>query len=228
MNGYYTRIHNYNFTSYLIIEMKAYEITTTTWYNEKPESHIFKNYENALKRRMKQRAENLSNWHSESRFWISWNSKKMSRIKEIEVPDDYWKKDFWEYLDIGWNFWFWKKPKNDWWQKHTEDEFLHTELYFINHYVRCSTVVKWWLDRNNLDVKMIIEDSERWMSLKNLPKQEMIQLLRDCFLSCWRLLERLDNEDIISERTRWMYEDEYKEYCERMDKLQQELIEEMK
>jgi hypothetical protein len=31
---------------------------------------------------------------------------KMSRIEEIEVADDYWKKDFGRYLDIGWNFGF--------------------------------------------------------------------------------------------------------------------------
>jgi hypothetical protein len=40
-------------------------------------------------------------------------------------------------------------------------------------------------------------------------------------------LKKLWKEWLIQEKDRWMYEDEFNEYCEKMDKLQKELVAEM-
>jgi hypothetical protein len=82
------------------------------------------------------------------------------------------------------------------------------------------------LDYNNADVKFMKEDITRVQQAKFSKKEETEQL-RDCFFSCRRTLRKMWKERFISEKTRWMYEDDFNEYCEKMDKLQKELVAEM-
>lgn len=201
--------------------MKAYEVIITDGITWRKESRIFKHYENALDFRMRKRKDIMSRWHSENRFWKSLYADEISRIKTIEVDDDYWKKDFWEHLNIGWRLWFWKKPKKDWRQKHTEVEYLSLQLWIFKEHELI------WLDYNNPDVKFMKEDIE-WIQHAKFPKNEEAQQFRDCFFSCRRLLRKMWKEYLFGEQMRWMYEDEFNEYNERMDKLQQSLIDEMK
>lgn len=217
MNGYYTRIHNYNFTSYLIIEMKAYEIIITDGISWRKDSSIFKHYENALDFRMRKRAEIMSRWHSENRFWKSLYADKISKIKTIEVADDYWKKDFgWSVGFTFTNNWI----KGHWYRKHTEVEYLSLQLWIFKEHELI------WLDQKNADVKFMKEDIE-WIRHAKFPKKEEAQQFRECFFSCRRMLRRMWKEYLFGEKMRWMYEDEFNEYCERMDKLQKDLIAEM-
>jgi len=172
---------------------------------------------------MRMRSSDMKLWHSENRFWRYWNSKKISPIKEIEVADDYWKKDFWKYLSIWYMFGIWKKPKNTWRQDYTETEHLSHILYRIHHNIRTSHE----LDRNSEDVKFMLEDLQRYTET-SLPKNVEVEQKKELFFSCWKILEKLWCERYISEKDRWMYEDEYKEYCARMEKLQEDLVKEMK
>ena len=191
--------------------MKARQITTTHKYWEKND-HVFKHYANALSFRSRIRA-----WNLKSRF----DKVKMSRIKEIEVADDYWKKDFWKHLTIhiwkSWFEWSWK-----WRQNTTESEYLSTVLYRIHHNIRTSTATVWWLDRNNADVKFMLEDLQRYNET-SLPKNVEAEQKKELFFSCRKILLKLWYERFISEKDRWMYEDEFNEYCARMDAMQKEL-----
>lgn len=188
--------------------MKARQITTTQKYWETYD-HVFKHYANALEFRSRIRASNLKERNP-------YRKTKMTRIKEIEVADDYWKKDFWKYLDIGRNFWIWKKPKTDWRQDHTEAEFLSLTLWILKQHKLID------LDYKDQDVKFMKEDITRVQQTK-FPKSEETKQLRECFFSCRRTLRKMWKERFFSEKTRWMYEDEFNEYCERMDAMQKEL-----
>ena len=218
-DGYNTVVHECTFIPNLLINMKAYEVVKTDAFTWRKESRIFKHYENALNYKMRKRKENMSRWHSENRFWQSRYSDKISNIKTIEVPDDYWKKDFGEYLDIGWNFWLGKKPKTDWWQKHTEEEYLQLQLGIFREHNTHDYY-------KNRDIKFVREDID-WVLGAKFPKWERVKQLRDCFFSCWRILRRSWEEYRFWEQMRWMYEDEFNEYCERMDELQEELNKEL-
>lgn len=191
--------------------MKARQITTTHKYWEKHD-HVFKHYANALSFRSRIRA-----WNLKSRF----DKLKMSRIKEIEVADDYRKKDFWKHLTLhiwkSWFEWSWK-----WRQNTTESEYLSTVLYRIHHNIRTSTATVWWLDRNNSDVKFMLEDLQRYNET-SLPKNVKLEQQKELFFSCRKILLKLWCERFISEKDRWMYEDEFNEYCERMESMQKEL-----
>ena len=193
-------------------KMKARQITTTHKYWEHYD-HVFKHYANALEFRMRTRANNLK--HKRDRV-------KMSQIKEIEVADDYRKKDFWKHLTVhlwkNWFEWSWK-----WREDTTETEYLSSHiLYRIHHEIRCSTATVWWLDRNNPDVKFMLEDLQRYNET-SLPKNVKLEQQKELFFSCRKILRKLWYERFISEKDRWMYEDEFNEYCERMEAMQQEL-----
>lgn len=203
--------------------MKAYEVIVTDGITWRKDSNIFKHYENALKFRMRKRANNMSSWHSEKRFWKSRYADKISNIKTIEVADDYWKKDFGKYLSIGYALWIWKKPKTTWRQDYTETEHLSHTLYWIHYHIRTSSEI----DKNNEDVKFMLEDLQRYNET-SLPKNVKLEQQKELFFFCWKTLLKLWYEWFISEKDRWMYEDEFNEYCERMEKLQEELVAEMK
>lgn len=198
--------------------MKARQITTTHKYWEKYD-HVFKHYANAVSFRSRQRASNLKERNP-------YRKVKMSRIKEIEVADDYWKKDFGKHLTLhiwkSWFEWSWK-----WRQNTTESEYLSRVLYWIHRNIRSSTATVWWLDRNNEDVKFMLADLQRYNET-SLPKNVELEQKKDLFFFCWKTLIKLWYEYFISEKDRWMYEDEFNEYCERMEKLQNDLIAEMK
>lgn len=191
--------------------MKARQITTTHKYWETNE-HVFKHYANALSFRSRIRTHNLTK---------RYDRIKMSRIKEIEVADDYRKKDFWKHLTLhiwkNWFEWSWK-----WRQNTTESEHLSTVLYRIHYNIRISTATVWWLDRNNADVKFMLEDLQRYNET-SLPKNVEVEQKKELFFSCRKILLKLWYEYFISEHDRWMYEDEFNEYCERMESLQNEL-----
>lgn len=190
--------------------MKARQITTTQKYWEKYD-HVFKHYANALSFRSRTRASNLK---ERNRYM----KVKMSRIKEIEVADDYWKKDFWKHLTLhiwkSWFEWSWK-----WRQNTTETEYLSSHILYRLHYnIRLSHD----LDRNSEDVKFMLNDLQRYNET-SLPKNVKLEQQKELFFSCRKILKKLWFERYISEKDRWMYEDEFNEYCERMDAMQKEL-----
>ena len=195
--------------------MKARQITTTHKYWEKYD-HVFKHYANALEFRSRIRMNNIKN-RNKCYIW----KVKTSPIKEIEVADDYRKKDFWKHLTLHiWNSWFewsWK-----WRQNTTETEYLSTVLYRIHKNIRSSIATVWWLDRNNSDVKFMLEDLQRYNET-SLPKNVKLEQQKELFFSCRKILLKLWCERFISEKDRWMYEDEFNEYCARMESMQKEL-----
>lgn len=147
----------------------------------------------------------------ERNFKNKYNAMKISRIQQIEVRDDYWKKDFWKHLTLF--SWRWRENTS-------EKDYLWWILFFIHQWVKTR------LDRNNPDVKFMLEDLQRYTET-SFPKNEEVEQRKELFFSCWKILLKLWHEDIISEKDRWMYEDEFNEYCERMDKLQADLVAEM-
>lgn len=197
--------------------MKAWKIIATHKYGEKNE-RIFKHYANALEFRMRMRKVNLQERNPYDKI-------KLSSIKEIEVADDYRKKDFGKHLTLhiwkSWFEWSWK-----WREDTTESEYLSSVLYWIHRNIRSSTATVWWLDRNNPDVEFMLEDLQRYNET-SLPKNVKLEQQKELFFSCRKILRKLWYERFISEKDRWMYEDEFNEYCERMDKLWADLVAEM-
>lgn len=159
----------------------------------------------------------MSRWHSENRFWKSLYADKISKIRTIEVADDYRKKDFWWWYSFkftaNWLKW-------EWYKKHTEVEYLSLQLWIFKEHELI------WLDYKNPDVKFMKEDIE-WIQHAKFPKEEEAQQFRDCFFSCWKTLRKMGKEHLFGEQMRWMYEDEFNEYCERIENLQKELVAEM-
>lgn len=187
--------------------MKAYEIIKTDRYWDS-QQFIFKHYANALDFRIRQRAIDMQKWHSENRFWKSYFASKLSKIKEIEVADDYRKKDFWWWVRLSLTSdWF----KSEWYKKNTEEEFLSWQLYFIHKNIKSSTFDKWWLDANAEDVKNILEQL-KWYTETSLPKNRRLEQERILFFECWKILKKYWKEYFIQERTRWMYEEDFEEY----------------
>lgn len=202
------------FTSYQHIQMKAYQITTSNKWDWKKE-YIFKTYGNAVKWRKNKRAEDLQLGHSENKFWTYWNSTKFSRIKEIEVADDYWKKDFWTAITLWTAKWGWNPTEH----KVDEESYLYGLLYWLKHSIMD-------LDRKNPDVKFMLEDINRCLNAR-FPKNQRAKQERDCFLSTWRTLIKLDRDDIIPEKDKAMYEEDLEKYSKEMEKLQADLVAEM-
>ena len=188
--------------------MKARQITTTDRHGEKT-THVFRNYADALSRRMYQRTENLWSWHSENRFWKSMLAKKLSRITEIDVADDYRKKDFWTWISVRTAKW-WRNPHE---VKTTEEEYLYWTLYWLYH------ELLGWQDP---DVKFMLRDLKRFLETP-LPKKERNEQARECFLFCRNTLRKMWADYLIDEHTRWMYEEDLNDYCERMWAMQNEL-----
>lgn len=147
-----------------------------------------------------------------------YNRRKMSQIRSIEVADTYWDKDFW-----GWVSWKFTSNgiKSEWYKKHTEAEYLSFQLWmFKEHYLYRLEKV------SSSDAKFLREDLD-WVLRTKFPKNEEIKQLRDCFFSCRRILQKHWKEYYFWEKMRWMYEDEFNEYCREMEMLQENLIKEM-
>ena len=198
------------------IQMKARKIITTHKYG-KTYDHIFKYYSNALEFRMRVRADNIKKKNDIYRWYV-----KMSSIKEIEVADDYWKKDFGGGISFRLTAdWF----KWEWYKKHTEAQYLYPVLYCLRSNIQDEFSVE---ERNkNGDVKFMLADLNWYLRWANIPKKELDTQARELFLSCWKTLRKLWKEWLIQEHDRWMYEDDFNEYCERMEKLQADLVAEM-
>jgi len=192
--------------------MKARQITTTHKYWEKYD-HVFKHYANALEFRSRIRMNNIKN---RQKYYI-WKVK-MSQIKEIEVADDYRKKDFWWWYSFKLtNDWF----KWEWYKKHTESEYLYWALYFLRSQIRDEFSVE--ERQKNQDLKFLESDLSRFLNNAWIPKNERDEVARETFLSCRKILKKLWKERLIQERDRWMYEDDFNEYCARMESMQKEL-----
>ena len=196
--------------------MKARKIITTHKY-WKTYDHIFKHYSNAIEFRSRIRADNIKKKNDIYRGYI-----RTSRIEEIEVADDYWKKDFWWWYSFrftsNWLKW-------EWYRKHTEDEYLYWRLYSLRSQIWDEFTLE--ERRKNQDVKFLEEDLRWFLNCTGIPKKERDTVARETFLSCWKILKKLWKEWLIQEKDRWMYEDDFKEYCEKMDRLQKELVAEM-
>jgi hypothetical protein len=192
--------------------MKARQITTTHKYWEKYD-HVFKHYANALEFRSRIRMNNIKNRHK-CYIW----KVKTSPIKEIEVADDYRKKDFWWWYSFKLtNDWF----KWEWYKKHTESEYLYWALYFLRSQIRDEFSVE--ERQKNQDLKFLESDLSRFLNKTWIPKNERDEVARETFLSCRKILKKLWKERLIQERDRWMYEDDFNEYCARMESMQKEL-----
>lgn len=192
--------------------MKARQITTTHKYWEHYD-HVFKHYANALEFRSRLRASNIKNRH---KFYI-WKVK-MSQIKEIEVADDYRKKDFWWWESFKLtNDWF----KYEWYVKDTESQYLYARLYILRSSIREEFSPE--ERQKNEDVKFLESDLSRFLNNTWIPKKERDKVARETFLSCRKTLKKLWKEWLIQERDRWMYEDDFNEYCARMEAMQKEL-----
>lgn len=199
------------------IQMKARKIETTHKYWEHYE-HVFKHYANALSFRSRIRASNMKNRHKHYIWKV-----KMSRIQEIEVADDYRKKDFWWWYSFKFtNDWL----KWEWYKKHTEWEYLYWALYFLRSQVRDEFSLE--ERKNNEDVKFLEYELNRIVNWIGVPKNKRDEITRETFLSCRKILKKLWKERLIQERDRWMYEDDFNAYCEKMDALQNEFNEFLK
>ena len=190
--------------------MKARQITTTHKYWEHYD-HVFKHYANALEFRSRIRANNIKNRNKRYEWKV-----KLSRIEEIEVADDYRKKDFWWWRSFKFtNDWL----KWEWYKKHTEDQYLYFALYSL----RASIRSEFWIDERNNDINFLIEDLNRFLNNTWIPKKERDKVARETFLSCRKTLKKYWKERLIQESDRWMYEDDFNEYCARMEAMQKEL-----
>lgn len=195
--------------------MKARQITTTHKYGEKYD-HVFKHYANAVEFRSRIRAKNIKDRNNFYRWQV-----KTSSIKTIEVADDYRKKDFWWWRSFKFtNDWL----KWEWYKKHTEDQFLYWQLYSLRANIRD----EFGIDERNNDIKFLIEDLNWYLNNTWIPKKERDKVARETLLFAWKTLSKYWKEWLIQEHTRWMYEDDFNEYCERMEKLQEDLVAEMK